>query len=215
MTGHLDSIDAVAWDIDGTLIDSEPLHHRALIEASRGFGVDLSELPDMAFRGVHMHDVWAILRPRLPRWLDRDVWLAAIEAAYVSGIDDLRPNPEAVPTILALAERGNRQVAVSNSARGIVDANLTALGIARVLEFSVSLDDVAHGKPAPEPYALAATRLGLAPHRILAVEDSDTGLASARAAGLRAIAYAPAVPTGAAAQATIACLIELVGRFGK
>ncbi len=182
---------AIAWDIDGTLVDSEPLHHRALVEASRGFGVDLTDLPDMAFRGVHMPDVWLALRPRLPGDLDRDCWLAAIEAAYVAGSAALEPIPGAIETIRALAEREVRQVAVSNSSRAVVDANIAALGIGDALDFSISLDDVAKGKPDPEPYALAAIRLGLPPHQVCAVEDSATGLASARAAGLRCIALAP------------------------
>lgn len=192
-------IAAVAWDIDGTLIDSEPLHHRALLEASLGFGTDLSDLPDMAFRGVHMPDVWEILRPRLPGDLARDAWLAAIEAAYVAGSDRLVPMAGAVETMRTLASRGLRQVAVSNSSRAIVDANIAALGVAPLLEFSISLDDVARGKPFPEPYALAARRLGLPPARVAAVEDSATGLASARAAGLRGIFIGPgdAVPEGA------------------
>ncbi|WP_216073394.1 hypothetical protein, partial [Acinetobacter baumannii] len=57
---------AVAWDIDGTLVDSEPRHHRALLAASLRWGADFSDLPDQAFRGVHMGDVWDVLRHRLP-----------------------------------------------------------------------------------------------------------------------------------------------------
>lgn len=187
-------IAAVAWDIDGTLIDSEPLHHRALVAASRGFGADLSDLPEMAFRGVHMPEVWEILRPRLPAGTDRDAWLAAIEAAYVAGSGTLNPVAGAAETVRALAARGLRQVAVSNSSRAVVDANIAALGIGPLLEFSISLDDVTRGKPDPEPYATAARRLGLPPARIAAVEDSAAGLASARAAGLMAIVYAPEGP---------------------
>ena len=179
---------AVAWDIDSTLIDSEPLHHHALVAASRGFGVDLSDLPDMAFRGIHMGHVWQTLRPRLPDGLDRDTWLTAIEAAYVAGAPALVPLPGAARVIRTLAAQGLAQVAVSNSSRAVVDANLAALGIADCLAFSISLDDVACGKPDPEPYAQAARRLGLPPHRIWSVEDSAAGLASARAAGLRSIA---------------------------
>jgi HAD superfamily hydrolase (TIGR01509 family) len=184
-------IAAIAWDIDGTLIDSEPLHHRALVAASRSFGTDLSDLPDMAFRGVHMLQVWEILRPRLPPDLTRADWLAAIEQAYVAGSGTLVPVAGAVEAVRALAARGIRQVAVSNSSRRVVDANIAALGIATLLEFSISLDDVARGKPDPEPYALAAHRLGLPPARIAAVEDSAAGLASARAAGLHGIHLLP------------------------
>lgn len=202
-------IAAVAWDIDGTLIDSEPLHHRALVEASRSFGADLSDLPDMAFRGVHMPEVWEILRPRLPPSLDRDTWLVAIEAAYVAGSSTLVPVAGAVEAVQSLDARGIRQVAVSNSSRAVVDANLAALGICQYLEFSISLDDVARGKPDPEPYAQAARRLGLPPARIAAVEDSATGLAAARAAGLVALAFAPSGAPGPCGLATLHRLADL------
>ena len=69
---------AVAWDIDGTLADSEGLHHRALTAVSAALGADLSDLPDRAFTGVHMLDVWTALRPRFPTTLSREAWLAAI-----------------------------------------------------------------------------------------------------------------------------------------
>lgn len=182
------SIRAIAWDVDGTLVDSEPLHHRALLAGSAIFGVDLSDLPDQAFRGVHMGDVWTILRPRLPRTLTEEEWLAAINRHYVANRHELIAMPQAVETIRALTGMGLPQVCVSNSARMIVDANLDALGVVADMQFSISLDDVVRGKPDPWPYAEACRRLGLAPAMVLAVEDSRTGIASAIAAGLRCAA---------------------------
>lgn len=178
------SIRAIAWDVDGTLVDSEPLHHRALLAGSAAFGVDLSDLPDEAFRGVHMGDVWQILRPRLPAALREDEWLAAINHHYVNHRHELIELPQAVETIRAIADLGLPQVCVSNSARMIVDANLDALGVAPLMAFSISLDDAVRGKPDPWPYAEACRRLGVAPATVLAVEDSRTGITSALAAGL-------------------------------
>jgi HAD superfamily hydrolase (TIGR01509 family) len=182
------TIRAIAWDVDGTLVDSEPLHHRALLAGSAAFGVDLSDLPDEAFRGVHMGDVWTILRPRLPVTLGEAEWLAAINRHYVDHRHELAALPGAVETIRSLAEMGLPQVCVSNSARMIVDANLDALAVAPHMAFSISLDDVLRGKPDPWPYAEAARRLGLPPTEVLAVEDSRTGITSALAAGLRCAA---------------------------
>lgn len=200
---------AIAWDIDGTLVDSEPLHNRALLDGSSRFGVDLSDLPDMAFRGVHMPEVWRILRPRLPASLDRDSWLSAIEDAYVAGVASLRPMPGAALAVARLAAAGLVQVCVSNSARRIVDANLRVLGLERTIAFSISLNDVTKGKPDPEPYARAAARLGLPPGRIWAVEDSATGLASAKAAGLRRLALRPDPAAAALTEAQVSHLDEI------
>lgn len=182
---------AVAWDIDGTLVDSEGLHHRALVETCRGFGADLADLPDRAFQGVHMLDVWSRLRPRLPAELDRDEWLAAIDRFYIERANELAPTPAGRETMRALHARGLAQACVSNSGRRVVDANIAALGVGDIIAFSISLDDVVAGKPDPEPYRLAAKRLGAAARDVVAVEDSAAGAASAQAAGLFVVRYNP------------------------
>jgi len=183
--------DAVAWDIDGTLVDSEPLHHRALVAVSTGFGVDLSDLSEQTFRGVHMYDVWRILRPRWPSDLNERDWLEAINDWYVSHRAALVAVEGARETVASLARRGVPQVCVSNSSRSVVDANLEALSIDGIVAFSISLDDVVAGKPDPEPYARAAKRLAVAPQRVVAVEDSPSGARSARAAGLFVVGFSP------------------------
>lgn len=60
------TIRAVAWDVDGTLVDSEPLHHQALLEACRNWNVDIADITDDTFRGVHMGDVWRAIAARMP-----------------------------------------------------------------------------------------------------------------------------------------------------
>lgn len=189
---------AVAWDIDGTLIDSEQLHQQALIETSAVFGVDLADLPEEAFRGTHMHDVWSALESRFPKGTEMKAWITAIERHYVARAPGLAANPGAVDTIRFLAARGVPQACVSNSSRVVVDANLGALGIRDAIAFSISLDDVTAGKPNPEPFREAARRFGLPPSAVVAVEDSAAGARSATSAGLYVVAYAP---TGA----VIAC----------
>ncbi|MBB4285904.1 HAD family hydrolase [Roseospira goensis] len=178
---------AVAWDVDGTLVDSEPLHHRALLSAGVCFGADLSDLPDQAFRGVHMDDVWVTLRDRFPASLDKAAWLEHIGAFYVTHSAEVIPVPGAVEAVRRLHALGIPQACVSNSERRVVDANLAALGVLDRIAFSIALDDVTAGKPSPEPYQRAAARLGIPPADIVAVEDSNTGLASAASAGLRTV----------------------------
>jgi HAD superfamily hydrolase (TIGR01509 family) len=182
---------AVAWDIDGTLIDSERLHQLALLETSASFGVDLSDLPEEAFRGTHMRDVWSALQHRFPKGTEMEAWHAAIERHYVTRAPALAASPGALDTILALGARGVLQACVSNSGRAVVDANLDALGIRDKIAFSISLDDVTVGKPNPEPFREAARRFGLPPAEVMAVEDSAAGARSATDAGLYVVAYAP------------------------
>jgi HAD superfamily hydrolase (TIGR01509 family) len=178
---------AVAWDIDGTLVDSEPLHHRALVAASQEFGTDFGDLPDMAFRGIHMGDVWLMLRDRLPLTLQQADWIDAINRHYVADRSSLVAIPGAVDVVRDLHRLGIPQVCVSNSCRAIVDANLDALAITSCIDFSISLDDVSEGKPSPVPYRMAVERLNLAPETVVAIEDSNTGVRSAHKAGLYAV----------------------------
>jgi HAD superfamily hydrolase (TIGR01509 family) len=180
---------AVAWDVDGTLVDSEPLHHRSLLIASKNFGVDLSDLPDQAFQGVHMKDVWSQLRHRTPNTLKEAEWLEGINDHYVAHRHELVAESGAVETIRVLKARSIPQVCVSNSSRRIVDANLDALGIADLIVATISLDDVQDGKPSPEPYLNACLLLDLEPAAVLAIEDSATGIASAIQAGLPCLSY--------------------------
>jgi HAD superfamily hydrolase (TIGR01509 family) len=182
---------AVAWDLDGTLIDSEALHLRALIESSAAFGVDLSGLPGETYRGVNILDVWDALRPQFLDGAERGAWLNAIERYYLERAAGLAANPAAVETVRKLAARGVAQACVSNSGRAIVDANLEALGIRDTLAFSISIDDVLAGKPDPEPFREATRRFALPAERVVAVEDSAPGARSARKAGLYVVGYVP------------------------
>jgi HAD superfamily hydrolase (TIGR01509 family) len=178
---------AVAWDIDGTLLDSEPVHLLALLTVSARHGVDLSNDPEDRFVGQHLGDVWKILSPGYPAGLSEQDWVAQILAEYALQSHRLVAVEPMLQTMLHVHALGIPQVCVSNSERPIVDTNIAVLEIAGMIDFSISRDDVAAGKPDPEPYREACRRLGLEPGRVLAVEDSDTGAASARAAGLEVV----------------------------
>lgn len=176
---------AVAWDIDGTLVDSEPLHHRALVATCGEHGLDLRHLPETAFIGVHLGDVWTQLRGDLPETLHEADFHGRINHHYAADAAGLAAITGAVETIHALDAMGVAQACASNSARAVVDANLAAIGVTMLMRGSISFDDVTEGKPAPEPYLRAAKLLGLDPADVLAVEDSLTGVRAARAAGMQ------------------------------
>lgn len=180
-------LEAIAWDVDGTLIDSEPLHLKALTATCEAHGVDISDLADDAFVGVSLHGVWEAIGGRYPLSLDRESWIGEINEHYRAHCRAITIDGTVRGLVQQLARSGLRQVAVSNSNRAVVDANLELLGVADLFELSLSFDDVAAGKPDPEPYRAAAQRLGVAPRCMMVVEDSRAGIASARAAGCFAV----------------------------
>mgnify|MGYP001384601351 CR=1 FL=1 len=177
-------IKAVAWDIDGTLVDSEPLHLRSLMLVCKKYNIDISDLPDEYFIGVNLYGVWKELRKRFPASLTFDEWAHQINSFYFANSSTLTITPYALEVIDELHILGVMQAAVSNSNRSVVDINLGVLGVSKILNFSLSLDDVKKGKPDPTPYQVATAKLRLKPYEILAVEDSNSGIISAKKAGL-------------------------------
>lgn len=182
---------AVAWDIDGTLIDSEPLHHRALLATCAANGLDLSSLPESTFVGTHLRDVWHSIRADLGDGLSEAGFYHQINQHYAAGAASLTEIDGAVAVVRALDRLGVIQVCASNSDRVVVDANLAALQIGQIMRGTVSLDDVREGKPSPEPYLRAAALAGIAPGEMLAIEDSLTGAKAAQAAGMRVALLVP------------------------
>ena len=181
-------IKAVAWDIDGTLVDSEPLHLKSLRLVCEKYNVDISDLSGEYFIGVNLYGVWKILRKRFPESLKFDEWANQINSFYFANSSTLNMTLHASEVINELHILGISQAAVSNSNRSVVDINLAALGVSKILNFSLSLDDVKKGKPDPFPYQLATKKLRLKPDEILAVEDSISGIISAQKAGLKVAA---------------------------
>lgn len=175
----------IAWDVDGTLVDSEPLHHEVLISVCLDLGVDLRNEADGRFLGLSQDEIWGMLAPAMPAGLTREAWKNRLIDTYIAGSGALKPLPGAVEVIRRFAEAGLRQAAVSNAGRRVLNANIAALGIRDLLVGTISVDDVTEGKPAPEPYRKGAALLDLTVHEVLAVEDSGTGARAAKAAGMQ------------------------------
>ena len=188
---------AVAWDVDGTLVDSEPLHLQALQAVCREHDVDLSDFGPAPFVGVAVTKVWQTLEPRFGcslgggSELRESAFLTSIADHYSAGAHELRPMPGALEALRWLRARQVPMCAVSNSPGAIVQANLRAIDAIDCMRFIISLDDVSAPKPHPTPYLEAARLLGLDPVEVWAVEDSPSGVASAHAAGLQVLLVSP------------------------
>jgi len=184
---------AVAFDVDGTLVDSEPLHLKALQAVCQAHGVDISDHGPSPFVGVAIAGVWRELAPRFEQALGHhpdqgeQVFRSAVTRHYLTWVHEVQVLPGAREALAHLQRQGIVLAAVSNSERAIVEANLQAVGAAQAFGAVVSLDDVHDPKPAPEPYARALALLGVPPAAAWAVEDSASGAHSARAAGLRVL----------------------------
>ncbi|WP_198670451.1 HAD family phosphatase [Oceanicella sp. SM1341] len=196
---------AIFWDMDGTLVDSEPMHEAALLNALDDCGLDApADLHDhvvgMDARSVH---AWAVAELGLPLALPE--WLALKYKTYMSLVPGLKGRPGALELFAALRDEGVTQAVVSNSDRMVVGVNLDAVGLTRPGLLTVSRNDVRRGKPDPEPYLRAAWLAGAEPADCIAVEDSLTGAAAGIAAGMTTMFWPQTpleAPAGAVAIAT-------------
>jgi len=185
---------AVILDLDGLIVDSEPLHQRAFSDFLARQNVRhhfTVEEYGKYFVGIPVIEnaKWLIARFNL-RMDAREV-IAAREAIYESLIAQ-PANLVAMPGIFdlldQLAARNVPLAVASGSPRHQVVAILNGLGVAPRLRAIVAGDDVPRTKPAPDVYLRAAEQIGVAPAQCVALEDSATGITAAKSAGMRAIA---------------------------
>ncbi len=185
---------AVILDLDGLLIDSEPVHQRAFETLLAWHGIDRRftvEEYGQYFVGIPVKEnaEWLVTHFDL-KSAPGDI-ISEREAIYEELLGDpanLIPMPGLFALLDALSARGLPLGVASGSPRNQVDMILRGMGVAARFRTVVAGDDVAHTKPAPDVYLRAAQELGIKPARCIAIEDSATGLAAAKAAGLYAIA---------------------------
>jgi len=173
--------EALLLDLDGTLVNSEPIHQAAFRQffAERGW-----ETPDLSlFTGRRAEDVFAT---EPGPWTGADP--AELSAAVMACIqDDVAPDP--VPggeeLVTGAVESGVRVAIVTSAGPDWVELSLgVGLDVLHLVDVLVTRDDVEHGKPHPEGYLLACRRLGAEAGRCVAVEDSPAGVSAAIAAGV-------------------------------
>ncbi|MGX9142594.1 HAD family hydrolase [Mesorhizobium sp. 128a] len=205
---------AVFWDMDGTLVDSEPLHEAALVAALRSVGiappVDLHE----RVLGIAAWPVYEMLRAEFGLDLPFDDWIVRKYDHYMPMAATLKPRPGAIEVFNELRALGVQQAVVSNSDRVIVDANLSAVGLIHPGMRTISRNDVREGKPHPEPFLRAAWLAGVDPADAVAVDDSVTGATSGLAAGMRTIFWPEAPMAGPKGAVVINRAEELRGELG-
>jgi HAD superfamily hydrolase (TIGR01509 family) len=182
-------IAAVLWDMDGTLVDSEQVHHAALLDALTLWDVRPEPELQQELVGLAMVQTFALLKDRYPRLPDYRRFTLTKYEAYERRAQDIRLRAGVADALDALRPRALKQAVVSNSDRILVETNLRAIGWREPDPVSISRNDVRAGKPSAEPYQRAAALLGVAPGHCLVVEDSAIGARAGLEAGMRVLAW--------------------------
>jgi beta-phosphoglucomutase-like phosphatase (HAD superfamily) len=175
---------AILFDLDGTLADTMPLHNRAWLSALDTFGCTVTTEILFEYTGVPNVQTVEIFNQRFGWTLDPNSVAGLKERLFQEGLPLVQPIVE----VLAIAENnfGKLPLAVvSGGIRDTVTKTLATLGCEKLFNTVVCAEDTRDHKPKPEPYLLAARRLGVSPEKCLVYEDGDLGIASAIAAGMR------------------------------
>jgi HAD superfamily hydrolase (TIGR01509 family) len=200
---------AVLWDLDGTLIDSEEYHWLAWRDTMAGEGVPLTHPEFLKTFGLRNDAI-------IPQWIPG----ASVEQIERIGNakeqlyrrlvreGGLAPLPGAAEWSERLSSGGWRQAIASSAPRENIDAVLAVIGLGFVFQAIVSAEDVTLGKPDPQVFLTAASRLGSTPARSIVVEDAPAGVEAARRAGMPSIGVSRKGPP-LAADLAVASLADL------
>lgn len=209
------SVKAILWDMDGTLVDTEPRWGEATYAMGRAMGRELTpEIRERTVGGtadgtVRLCAGWAgldLCDDEVGEWID---WLySTVSALFAEGLE-MRPG---VPALLEEGSAaGVPMMVVTNTFRSLTDQALETIGEHHFVG-SVCGDEVAVGKPDPTAYLTAARQLGVAPDNCLVFEDSTNGMTSASAAGCRVVGLPAA---GTAVLDGVTTVRELRERTGR
>lgn len=180
---------AVLWDMDGTLIDSEEFHWISWRDTLAREGISITREQFLSTFGERNDSI-------LPKWLGAETTRERLDRIgnakeelyrdliHKNGIFSL---PGVAEWTRRLHQQGWLQAVASAAPRANIDAIVEALSAENIFQAIVSAEDVHRGKPDPEVYLLAASRVGVSPERCIVVEDAVAGIEGARRAGMHSI----------------------------
>ena len=184
---------AIVFDFDGVIVDSEPVHEAAIRAAVRALGMDFSPRDYREkYLGLDDRDIFTAVARAHARSLSEgelrriaDAKWEHTKRAFSEG--RAAPLPGAVELFKAASAQGHVAIC-SGAVRREIDLVLSRLELAGLAGVIVSADEVTKSKPDPESYRLTVARLGVPASSCVAIEDTDKGVASAKAAGLAVVA---------------------------
>lgn len=202
---RLGPVSAVAFDCDGTLVDSESVWLDTVAHVIGGYGISVPTMEQ--FRGVTARQAAASIAELTGRALvDVQVHLNEM---YSVGLTEIRSAlPGAVNFVASLAATVP-VVVVSNGRHDDVVALLEATRLDQYVSAVLTIEDVSRGKPSPDLYAAAASKFYASPESVVVIEDSDAGASAGIAAGCEVVGIGPAISPHCAVTARVASYAEL------
>lgn len=187
-------IKAVIFDMDGVLIDSEPIYQEQEVDLFKKLGIHVSEEEHNQFMGMGAKNVCQILieKFQLPYTPDELVQISEeMYFEYLKRRENIKPIDGVEDIILEALDREIEIALASSSSFQNIELVLGLLDFLHYFKIRASGEEVEQSKPAPDIFLLAAQRLNAAPASCLVIEDSRNGVVAANAAGMTSIGYAP------------------------
>lgn len=179
---------AVIFDMDGTLIDTERVSQAAWRRAAQDFRIEIPEHILHAFVGCSIPNAMNMIDDEFgdPAFTER-LFNRRHEIFDATWEDELELKPGAAEAVAAVRERGLAAALATSSVRDRAITSMERLGLMELFDAAVFDEDIEHHKPAPDVYLVAADHLGVEPTRCVTVEDSFNGVRAGAAAGMRTI----------------------------
>ncbi|HXU02597.1 MAG TPA: HAD family phosphatase [Polyangia bacterium] len=207
--------DAILFDNDGVLVDTEHLYFRANQEVLAGVGVRLEADDYVQLFLREGLGAWHLARERGVSAADVEALRAARDQRYAELVETADIVIPGVAEIVPALARRYRLAIVTSSEKGPFARTHARTGLLAHFELVLAQGDYARGKPEPDPYLRAVERLGLAGDRCLVIEDSERGLRAAKAAGLRCWVIPSALTAGGRFDAADAVLDDLASAAAR
>jgi HAD superfamily hydrolase (TIGR01509 family) len=179
---------AIIFDMDGVLIDSEPFHFRLERELFDEVGIDMSIEEHESFVGTTDYFLWKTLKERHNLDYNVEELVEKKKMKIAKNIDKIPLMDHILEFILFLKENGFKLALASSNNRFVVESIVNHFNLDRHLEVILSGEDVSKGKPDPEIFLTAATKLGVPYNNCIVIEDATNGIRAAKKANMACIA---------------------------
>jgi len=190
-------IKAVIFDMDGTIVDSEPIYDQVNAEIYEKYGFDLSQEDYDRHMGANMRDIWTDILERHPvkeefaHYKIEDFMEDHIHSSYqgLAEAEELELMPGVKDWFEFLKDHGYKMIIASSSYAPIIEHVYQRFGLEQYMEGYVDGNSIENGKPAPDIFLKAAAELGVKPENCLIIEDSENGVNGAHQAGAKVIGF--------------------------
>lgn len=184
-------IKAVIFDMDGVIVDSEPIHYRLNQELFQKMQLNITDEEYRTFVGITDWDMWSAIKKRHQLHQSVEELMAMHRQHSRSEMHklDLEPIP-GIPALLDRLKAVGLKLAIASSAPvDWIQVVVRKCHLESYFDVLVSGEHVAHGKPAPDIFLLAAEKLQVQPSQCLVIEDAERGVQAAKAAGMQCVGY--------------------------